>query len=133
MGCEMKKISPDEKAMLGSVMREGKMLIDREACLRINWLASEVLENVGVGKESGGWEKLYRDPADGRYWLLTYPHGEMQGGGPPLLPGAEHLSASSFSTAPSPPRRTAVRCRCRAQRLGLSWRVTSGRRTYRVD
>ena len=61
------------------------MLIDREACLRINWLASEVLENVGVGKESGGWEKLYRDPADGRYWLLTYPHGEMQGGGPPLL------------------------------------------------
>jgi hypothetical protein len=81
----MKKISPEEIEILGSVMEDGKMLVDRETCLRINWLASTVLENVGVGKESGGWEKLYRDPADGRYWLLTYPHGEMQGGGPPAL------------------------------------------------
>jgi hypothetical protein len=81
----MKKISSEETEILGAVMKDGKMFIDREACLRINWLASGVLVNVGVDKDSGGWEKLYRDPADGRYWLLTYPHGEMQGGGPPAL------------------------------------------------
>jgi hypothetical protein len=81
----MKKISPEETELLGSAARDGKMSIDREACSRINWLVSEVLTNAGVGKDSGGWERLYRDPADGRYWLLTYPHGEMQGGGPPAL------------------------------------------------
>ena len=81
----MKKISPDETVILGSTMSGGKMIVDREACLRINWLTSEALENVGVRKDSGGWERLYRDPVDGRYWHLTYPHGEMQGGGPPEL------------------------------------------------
>jgi hypothetical protein len=34
---------------------------------------------------SGGWDVLYRDPRDGRFWELTYPHGDVQGGGPPRL------------------------------------------------
>lgn len=51
---------------------------------RINWLTNEILVLVGIEK-IGGWEKLYRDPGDGRYWLLTYPFGELQGGGPPSL------------------------------------------------
>jgi hypothetical protein len=81
----MNKISPDETSIPGSTMKDGKMIVDRDACRRIDWLASDVLTKIGVGKESGGWEKLYRDPADHRYWLLTYPHGELQGGGPPEL------------------------------------------------
>ena len=89
----MKKISPEETRLLGSAMRDGKLLVDREACRRIDWLASAVLEHRGVGKESGGWERLYRDPADGRYWSLTYPHGEMQGGGPPALTHLELTEA----------------------------------------
>ena len=28
---------------------------------------------------------LFRDPEDDRYWELTYPKGELQGGGPPRL------------------------------------------------
>jgi hypothetical protein len=28
---------------------------------------------------------LYVDPTDGRYWELTYPQGDMQGGGPPQI------------------------------------------------
>lgn len=52
---------------------------------RINWLIENKLVKVGIGKESGGWEHLFRDPADGRYWLLTYPFGALQGGGPPSL------------------------------------------------
>lgn len=99
----MNKISPEETSILGSVLRDGKMIIDRETCLRINWLASDVLQNIGVGKESGGWEKLYRDPADGRYWLLTYPQGEMQGGGPPALNAVplteEEVKEKYFSAA----------------------------------
>ena len=81
----MKRISPEEIVIRGSIVESGKLLTDNDACLRINWLMSDVLENLGVRKDSGGWERLYRDPADGRYWLVTYPHGEMHGGGPPDL------------------------------------------------
>jgi hypothetical protein len=32
-----------------------------------------------------GWEALYQDPQDDRFWELTFPQGEMQGGGPRVL------------------------------------------------
>ena len=68
----MKKLTPRETEVTGD-----------EA--RIRWLAAEVLAEVGVEKDSGGWETLYRDPADGRYWLKRFPQGERQGGGAPVL------------------------------------------------
>ncbi len=65
-------------------LSRNKVDADREVLARIHWLTGEVLALIGVEK-TGGWEKLYRDPADGRYWLLTYPFGELQAGGPPSL------------------------------------------------
>jgi hypothetical protein len=38
-----------------------------------------------VGEDPSGWNILYRDPSDGRYWELIFPHSELQGGGPPTL------------------------------------------------
>ena len=52
---------------------------------RIGWLTSEKLIQVAIHPEYGAWEKLYRDLSDGRFWELTFPHGEMQGGGPKQL------------------------------------------------
>lgn len=52
---------------------------------RIDWLTSEQLVQVAVHPEHGAWEILYHDPTDGRFWELTYPQGEMQGGGPKRL------------------------------------------------
>jgi len=46
-----------------------------------------------VGHDIGGWDKLYRDPATGALWQLTYPHSEMHGGGP------RHLAAISIADA----------------------------------
>jgi hypothetical protein len=46
---------------------------------RILWLVNRRL--VHVGTRDGGWEQLYRDPRDGRYWELTFPHGSLHGGG----------------------------------------------------
>lgn len=66
------------------LLANNKVDIDRIVWDRINWLTGQVLVLVGI-ERSSGWEKLYRDPADGRYWLLTYPFGELQGGGPPTL------------------------------------------------
>jgi hypothetical protein len=56
-------------------------VVRNSTCQRIELLVSEYLLKVA----GGGWETLYRDPEDGRYWELTYPQGEMHGGGPPRL------------------------------------------------
>ena len=51
--------------------------------LRIEALITTHLRAVVT--TSDGWDRLYLDPDDGRLWELTYPHGEMHGGGPPEL------------------------------------------------
>lgn len=38
-----------------------------------------------VGHDSSGWNTLYRDPATGDFWEVTFPHSEMHGGGPRRL------------------------------------------------
>ena len=38
-----------------------------------------------LNASGGGWETLYRDPDDGRFWKLTFPKSYMHGGGPPAL------------------------------------------------
>src|ERR1700723_3459159 len=38
-----------------------------------------------IAESTSGWEALYRDPSDGRYWERTYPQSETHGGGPPQL------------------------------------------------
>jgi hypothetical protein len=50
-------------------------------CVRIEWLTTGCLEKIAASN----WTILFRDPEDGRYWELTYPKGELQGGGPPRL------------------------------------------------
>ena len=39
-----------------------------------------------IARTSGGWEALYVDQSDNRLWELSYPKGEMHGGGPPRRP-----------------------------------------------
>jgi hypothetical protein len=54
-------------------------------CQRIEWLTEHYLTKVAGSPEGGGWEALYQDPADGRYWERSYPRGELHGGGPSRL------------------------------------------------
>jgi hypothetical protein len=65
-------------------LAQGKMVAD-EVCKRIAWLIQYELKKLAVSPEYGEWEVLFQDPSDLRYWELTYPHGEMQGGGPQQL------------------------------------------------
>ena len=77
----MERLRPDETELVGSwVMIDRQMTAD-PVTRRIEALTLQGLEQVA----DGGWTKLYRDPIDGRYWELTYPRGEMHGGGPPAL------------------------------------------------
>ena len=65
-------------------LAKNQLIIDQDIWDRINWLTDQVLVLIGIERVAG-WEKIYRDPRDGRFWLLTYPFGELQGGGPPSL------------------------------------------------
>jgi len=76
-------LRPDENDLVGEwVFAAGKMNGDA-TCARINHLISEVLKELG--RDASGWDVLYVDPNDGRYWELTYPKSHMHGGGPPRL------------------------------------------------
>ncbi len=73
----------DEEALVGRwVVRDNEVIAD-EVCQTINHLISTRLRRVA--EREGGWTVLYEDPIDKSYWELTYPHSEMQGGGPPKL------------------------------------------------
>lgn len=78
-------LQPHECELVGNWTFDGSKLQPDEACDRIQQLTEGVLERVAVSRHYGAWETLFRDPADGRLWERTYPHGEMHGGGPPRL------------------------------------------------
>jgi hypothetical protein len=63
------------------VMRDGKMVAEGDA-EAINVLLGD-LDRVADG--AAGWALLYRHRKTGVFWELTYPHGEMHGGGPRRL------------------------------------------------
>lgn len=73
-------IARDETLIEGGWDFVDSQMIGNSSVKRIRSLIDDELTKVAV--LSGGWETLYRDPRDGRYWELTYLRGEMQGGGP---------------------------------------------------
>jgi hypothetical protein len=73
------KIDPKEKELHGSIiLREGELTFDD-----INKRISELINShlIFVKTDKSGWSKLYIDPDDSRYWELTFPESEIQGGG----------------------------------------------------
>lgn len=42
-------------------------------------------EVVEIGRSDSGWDVLYLDKSDGRYWELTYPGDKQLSGGIPSL------------------------------------------------
>lgn len=50
---------------------------------RINWLTMNSLKRIAF--TNGGYDMLYQDPSDGRYWELTFPHPQGFGEGPRRL------------------------------------------------
>lgn len=79
----MKELQSDETLLKGSWLKEREHIVGDEVCRRIELLIKQSLEFLIA--DSSGWDKLYRDRNDGRLWELTYPQGEMHGGGPPQL------------------------------------------------
>ena len=81
----MDQLLPDETELVGQwTDTDGKTRGDA-VCDRIARLTSEILDVVQVHPRSGVWSRLFRDPADGRYWERYYPQGGAQGSGAPAL------------------------------------------------
>jgi len=79
------KLRPEEYDLIGRWIVSGGSAARDAVEDRIDRLIASHLEEIAISREWGAWEVLYRVPIDGRYWELTYPHGEMQGGGPKRL------------------------------------------------
>jgi hypothetical protein len=79
----MTELQANELELVGSVILENGRTRNDAVAERIKWLIRNKLKKLSV--TSGGWETLYVDPVDGRYWELSYPQSEVHGGGPQKL------------------------------------------------
>ena len=77
------KLLENETELVGKWIFENGAVHGDEVNERIKWLVSNHLQKVAT--DFSGWETLYVDPTDERLWELSYPNGEMQGGGPQSL------------------------------------------------
>lgn len=78
-----KKLLLDETILKGQwIIKDGKILED-DVTKKIKFLIGYVLKKISDSKD--GWSQLYIDPEDNRYWELTYPDSDSQGGGAPQL------------------------------------------------
>ena len=75
-------LRPEETLLVGSWVLRGNSMVGDTICGRIETLLANVLVHIADDPKSGGWESLFRDPSDGRFWERFYPQSEMHGGGP---------------------------------------------------
>jgi hypothetical protein len=79
------KLEPHETELVGKWVAESGQVRADGTTARIEWLTSDYLRKVVASMQSGGWDTLFQDPNDGRYWERIYPQSYMHGGGPPML------------------------------------------------
>ena len=74
------KIKPSETIIESDPIILGSDEDASKASERIDDLIYNYLSEKA--RANGGWDILFRDPADQRYWELTAPKGEYHGYGP---------------------------------------------------
>lgn len=79
----MISIDPSETLLTGRWIAQGGRVVADDVSKRIIALTQSHLQKIGA--DDSGWNTLYRDPNDGRYWEHSYPQSELHGGGPPEL------------------------------------------------
>jgi len=72
-------------------MENGTLVADKKS-KRIESLIQTSLKQIATSDD--GWDSLYIDPKDSRYWELVYYDSEQHGGGAPHL---KHLSNAEAS------------------------------------
>ena len=85
-------LRPDETDLIGKWVKAGDRVVGDQVEQRIHDLSMRHLKKIATNPQAGSWKVRYLDSDDGRYWELTYPHGEMYGSGPRRL---THLSPAA--------------------------------------
>jgi len=76
-------LKPEETELHGRwQIIDGKILPDA-TCNRIDFLVQKYLTKLKT--DCSGWDILYQDPMDKRFWELLYLESDSHGGGPPSL------------------------------------------------
>jgi hypothetical protein len=77
------KLAPSDIDLVGTWKLSGESIVPDATSRRLDRLVKEHLAKLG--NDPSGWDTLYRDPEDGRFWELTYPQSDSEDGGPPRL------------------------------------------------
>lgn len=76
-------LKKNEIELIGKwIFKDGEMVED-PTTKRINLLIDNFL--IKVATDISGWNTLYQDSNDNRYWELIYSDSDSQGGGSPSL------------------------------------------------
>ena len=76
-------LGPEEIELIGSWKSVNGRVTKDEPAQRIEVLVRRHLKPLA--QSSSGWEKLFQDLSDGRFWELTYPASNLHGGRSPRL------------------------------------------------
>lgn len=87
----MKLLESNETLLKGNTEIKDDIVQFDDVSIRIIQLVNRHLKLVA--KDQSGWDSLFLDPLDGRFWELLYLHSDMHGGGPPLLKLLNSLEA----------------------------------------
>ena len=80
---DSRDLQATETTLQGDSVDLGTRIVPDEVNVRISYLVRARLQSVATAE--GGWLHLFRDPADGRYWELSYPEGQEDRTGPRRL------------------------------------------------
>ena len=73
----------EETLLQGQIVFQNGQVDFDETAKRIEYLIMSNLKKIK--SDNSGWFILYLDEFDNRYWELSYPKSELQGGGAPKL------------------------------------------------
>lgn len=79
----IKELDSYETELVGSWVQQSGSVVADEVSKRIEFLTQNKLKKVASSDD--GWDQLYIDEQDSRYWELSHPESDSHGGGAPLL------------------------------------------------
>ncbi len=77
------RLEKNETQLVGESVLINGMVESDAVSDRIDYLTEKVLVKLGASED--GWDILYQDKSDERYWELTLPQSAIHGGRPPTL------------------------------------------------
>ena len=76
-------LKSNELELKGSWIAKDNVIVEDATSKRINFLIQNFL--IKITASNSGWDILYLDTQDNRYWELIYNNSEQHGAGAPSL------------------------------------------------